>query len=304
MQGEPDTQKPKRGPGRPPRKVMPTSTILGCVSSPTIADSSICTAEFIYYDPLVWKSLFSVLKSLKVRDVYFRFQREVFQIYAKDHMNNHIKNVVNCNKALSYYCTEDDLCLCVNRDNIDKLFPSINKNIDKIIFYYDATDDYLVMQCNDPILAKVKERRIAVCRVSYEMDVKNIDIGFADEDIKVGFTLPIKDFKDTVSDASNSGDRLTVEKHGNQQLTLSFSGSHSNRGNDAYTEGDKIEMRSTLQEVDYFKCCIHIFTLKALCGSSQTQKVTINCLEENTAIVSMKIGDLIDFEVEARAPMV
>ncbi len=293
--------KPKRGPGRPPRKVQPASAVLGIVKEPVIADPAICLAELSYYDPPVWKSFFGVLKSLKVRDVYFRFLREGLILYARDHMNNALRGIVDCNRALSYFCAVDELSLCVNRDNIDKMFPSINKNIDKISFYYDTVDEALVIQCHDSTMGNVKERRIAVCRVSYEGDISPIDASFRADDVKISFTLPIKYFKDTVTDATNSSDRICIEKHGDEPLSLTFPGSHVNRGNDGYTEGDKIDMRSTLNEVDFFRCTIYTFALKALCGSSQTQKVSILCREGNSAVITMKVGDLIDLAVCANA---
>ena len=287
--------KPKRGPGRPPRKVIPSTSVLGIVPKPIYEETA--TVEFAYYDPMVWKSVFSILKGLKVRDIYFRFCSNKFYIYAKDHVNNRIRIDIDCSQSLSYYCADADISLCINRDNIDKLFPSINKTIDRITFTYCDHDDCLTVECNDPQIGKVKQRRIVVSRVNYVDDIYPLEVAISPDYIKLYFTLPLKDFKDTISDASNSGDKITISKRGRGNLNLSFNNSHSNKGKDEYHECDKISMASTLMEDDYFTCSLYVFTLKAMCSSSQSQKITMYCMNDDAALVEMNVGDIVKFNL-------
>lgn len=287
--------KPKRGPGRPPRKVLPSTSVLGVVPSPIYEESA--TVEFAYYDPMVWKSVFGVLKGLKVRDIYFRFCDNNFYIYAQDRVNNKIRIDIDCTRALSYYCAYNDISLCINRDNIDKLFPSINKTIDRITFVYCDQDDCLTVECNDPAIGKVKQRRIVVSKVKYVDDIYPLEVAISSDMIRLNFTLPIKDFKDTISDASNSGEKITVSKYGKGNLNLSFNNIHSNKGKDEYHECDKIGMHSLINEDDYFTCSLHVFTLKAMCSSSQSQKITIYCMDNDTALVEMNVGDIVKFNL-------
>ena len=158
----------KRGPGRPPRRMKLEVPIVGIVSEPK--QNTICTTEYIYYDPLAIKSIFGIMKNLKVRDVYIEFEIDKINMYGRDHMNNIVHVHIKCDKALSYFCSEKSY-ISINMDNLDRLFPSINKNVNMICIVHDICDDFIKIQCMDPSISKMKERRISISKVDGDMDI-------------------------------------------------------------------------------------------------------------------------------------
>lgn len=286
----------KKGPGRPRRIVVPTSPIRGIVDEP---DEEENIMEFSYFDPMIFKYLFTLLKNLKVRDIYFIFNKKYFIILTRDHTQNRILIKINCDKALHYYCSQDNLNISINRDNIQAVFLNLNKSIDRISIILSEGSDMLKIKLNDSTLAKVKTREVIVSDRIADDELLTIDDELNENNKVLSFSLTTRDFKDTIADATSYGDKIRIEKHGFSPLYLTFSRAHTNICTEEYNDPDKIDLESNLEEKDSFLCILHTMLLKCISVSVISNKVNIKCLTNNRAILTSGLNDLISFSIFA-----
>ena len=287
--------KERRGPGRPPRVVLPTAPVHGIVNKPFDGENII---ELSYFDPIVFKYLFILLKNLKVRDIYFKFLKESVQIYTKDNINNRIFITIDGNKMLNYYCKYEK-CICINRDNIQPVFIYLNRTIDKIKISLEEGNDMINIELYDNTLHKIKKRGIITSESLPEELLQNVERELRESSCPISFSLTTRDFKDTVADAGNYGDKITIEKHGLGPLLLKFIKAHTNICSEEYTSSSKIDLISDLDETESYRCTLHTHLLKELSVSIVNNKVNIKCLKNNKAIISSSISDIIDFSIFA-----
>jgi len=135
----------RRGPGRPPRKVISNTPIRGIVDDKEDDDNII---EFSYYDPTIFKNLFSLFKNLKARELYLSFTKDSFIIKTRDHSGNRMFIKFDCNKAIHYYCSEP-INICVNRDNIQPIFINLTKYTEKLLIAYENGSNMLKIKCDE-----------------------------------------------------------------------------------------------------------------------------------------------------------
>lgn len=289
----------RRGPGRPRRIVTPSSPIRGVVDEPDEADNLI---EFSYFDPMIFKHLFTLLKNLKVRDIYFVFNKNYFTILTRDHTKNRIVIKVRCEKALHYYCGQDNLYLSINRDTIQAVFLNLNKSINKILITFESGSDMLKIRLNDNILSKTKIREVIVSDKMADDALLNVADEIAGIESVLSFSLTTRDFKETIADATSYGDKIRIEKHGNSPLCLTFSKAHTNLCTEEYTDAEKIDLDCNLDENDSFLCVLHTMLLKCISVSVINNKVSIKCLLNNRAILTSQlsqVNDLLVFSIFA-----
>lgn len=286
----------RRGPGRPRRIVVPSSPIRGIVPEPDEEDNLI---EFSYFDPMIFKYLFTLLKNLKVRDIYFVFNKKYFTILTRDHTQNRIIIKVKCDKALHYYCGKDNLYLSINRDNIQAVFLNLNKSIDRVMISFAEGSDMLKIRLNDSNLTKIKTRDVIVSDKIADDELLTIEQEIRDCDSSLSFSLTTRDFKDTIADATSYGDKIRIEKHGKAPLCLTFSRAHTNICTEEYGDPDKINLDCNLEDNDSFLCILHTMLLKCISVSVISSKVNIKCLSNNKAILTSHLNDLLEFSIFA-----
>lgn len=286
----------RRGPGRPPRVVIPPSTPLGIIKEAICRENIL---ELSYFDAVVFKYLFTLLKNLKVRDIYFIFTPDSMSVYTKDNIDNRVLIEFDCNKMLYYYCGKKSINICINRENIQAVFINLNKTIDQINISLESCSDMIQIKLSDNSLQKVKIRNVIISERLPEGDLLNIKKDISDSVVQIDFTLTTRDFKDTISDATNYGDKITIEKHGNNPLLLKFMKAHTNICSEEYNNESKIDLKSNLEENDSFMCILHTILLKCISVSVINNSINIRCLHDNKAILSSSIGELIDFTIMA-----
>lgn len=287
--------KERRGPGRPPRIVIPSAPVCGIIDEPENPDNIL---ELSYFDPITFKHLFTLLKNLKVRDIYFKFNKECFSIYTRDNIDNRIIIKFNCDKMLNYYCRDEEINVCINRENIQAVFINLNKAINLISISLEAGNDMIQIKLNDNELNKVKIRNVIISEKMPDESLQQIEKEISELSIPLSFSLTTRDFKDTISDATSYGDKITIEKHGKCPLVLKFIRAHTNICSEEYKDESKIDLESELED-DSFICTLHTLLLKCISVSITNNKVNIKCLPENRALLSSSIGDLITFTILA-----
>ena len=120
----------RRGPGRPPSK--PPAPLLdkkGIVESPKDENNRL---EFIYSDPSVFKSLFVYFKNIKAREIHLRCSPTGLTFFTRDHSKTSRIFATILGKHINWYYCEETFWLGINRDNIEKIFSSIDKTFFKI----------------------------------------------------------------------------------------------------------------------------------------------------------------------------
>lgn len=289
----------KRGPGRPPRRIVPPIATKGIVQIPKSTDNVV---EFHYYDPLVLKQLYSLFKNLKAGNIYFKFMPDTFDILTNDHNGNRLMARIDCDKVTHYYCKKMDkpLYLAVDRNNIQNIFLNINKEIDNIVIIYETIDNMLQIKLNNTKMSKIDTRNVLMHNISPDDDLLELEEKINDLKSILSFTLPPKDFKDTITDIVSYCDKVRLEKHGNGPLVLIFSKAHTNNCETEYTDPDKIELSHTLTENQSYKCEFLTTLLKSISVSIANSPVKIKCMENNEAIISYNIEDIITFNINPK----
>ena len=290
------TKSERRGPGRPPRVVIPPTTPLGIIDKPVNKENIL---ELSYFDAVVFKYLFTLLKNLKVRDIYFRFTPESMCIFTKDNIDNRILIDIDCSKMLYYYCQKETINICINRENIQAVFINLNKTIDQLYISLESCSDMIQVKLTDNSLQKIKLRNIVISERLPDETLLSTENDIQTANVQLEFTLTTRDFKDTISDATNYGDKITIEKHGDGPLILKFMRAHTNICSEEYSNDTKIDLKSSLEANDSFICVLHTILLKCISVSVINNKINIRCLSNNRAILSSSIGELIDFTIFA-----
>ena len=122
--------KPKRGPGRPPKKNPPPPLRKdGIVERPMDANNRL---EFVYEDPTMLKSLFAYFKNLKAREIHLRCSPTGLTFFTRDHTKTSRVVAVVAGEHVNWHYCEGTFWLAINRENVEKLFASIDKTLYKI----------------------------------------------------------------------------------------------------------------------------------------------------------------------------
>lgn len=289
-----DTAKPKRGPGRPPKRQQPPPLRRdGIVESPTDANHRL---EFVYEDPMMLKSLFAYFKNLKAVDIHIRcaptgvtfFTRDAGQtcrVVASlpgDHMNH-------------YYC-DDTFWLGLNRESVEKLFASIDKSFFKVTLIHTHDDpDSLSVIFKDSEIDKECNYRVTVSTIEKDEDLFAAEAMTTPAALKtfpIEFQLSSKQFKKSVTDASHYSDTITFEKLGTHPLQLTY-----NRVGVAYNEvyrtPEKIFLRSEVKEGEIFRCTVSIANIKSLAAAMVTDTVRIFSREDDDILFRSEIDALV-----------
>src|SRR3989344_3449699 len=109
--------RPKRGPGRPPSKAPPPPLDRkGIVDSPKDPNNRL---EFVYSDPMVFKSLFTYFKNIKARELHLRCTPKGLTFFARDHLK--ISRIVAhvAGEHVNWHYCESEYWLGINRDNVE-----------------------------------------------------------------------------------------------------------------------------------------------------------------------------------------
>lgn len=289
-------EKKKRGPGRPPRRILPPLATKGIVDTPEYEEN---VMEFCYYDPMLFKHLFSLFKNLKVRELFMVFTKTTFSFITHDHIGNRVIVNIDCSKVLHYYCNEDPLYIAVNRDNIQSIFLNLNKNIDRITLSYENGYDMLQIRLDNNAISKIENRNVLVSVRTPDPDVISILEDINRTDHIISFSLPAREFKELVCSVCCYGDRFKVEKHGNGPLMITFSRTHTTNCIDEFMDGDKIQLFHTLTDKQTFTCQLYAMLLKSIAGSIINSKVNIKCYDNNIACIQSNITDICTVSIMA-----
>jgi len=272
----------RKGPGRPSiRSTPPPLERRGIVDSPKDPNNRL---EIVYGNPLIFKSLFTYFKNIKARDIHLRCHKHGITFYTRDHSKtSRIVAEISGTHVNWHYC-EGEYWLGINRDSIEKIFSSIDKTFFKITIIQTHDDiDSLLFIFKDADIDKECNYKIALSTYPADEDLYEIDKLITPQALLINFpiefTLTAKQFKKSISDASNFSDMLTFEKLGIYPLQLTYAKSNLIY-NEVYRSPDKIKLRSNIKENEIFRTTIKILNIKSLAASMVTDDIRILCREE------------------------
>lgn len=272
----------RRGPGRPPSKpIAPPLLQKGIVDSPQDPNNRL---EFAFGDPGVFKSLFTYLKNIRAREIHLRCTPTGLTFFARDHTRiSRVVAVIDGRHVNWHYC-EKELWLAINRESVEKIFASIDRTYFKITLIQTVEDPgSLICIFKDAEIDKECNYKITLSTYIPDEELYDAETTLTPEalvnNFPIEFTLSDKQFKKTVTDASNYSDTITIEMFSGQPLQITYNKANLTY-NEVYRSAEKIALRSSVPENSSFRCTIKVSNIKSLAASMVTNDVTIRCREE------------------------
>lgn len=273
----------RRGPGRPPSKPpAPPLDKKGIVDSPKDSKNRM---EFVYSDPSIFKSLFTFFKNIKARDIHIKCTPEGLTFFARDHSKTSRIVAVIAGEHVNWHYCEGELWLGINRDHVEKMFASIDKTLFKITIIQTHDDpNSITFIFKDAEIDKECNYKVTLSTYAPDEDLYDAEKVLSPENIAakfpIEFTLTAKQFKKSISDASNYSETITFEKLGIHPLQLTYAKSNMSY-NEVYRSSEKIHLRSDVGDGATFRCTVKISNVKSLASSMVTDDVRIICREED-----------------------
>lgn len=293
----------KRGPGRPPRKTHSVISALGILQNPHDPKNMI---EMVYHDASIFKYIFTTLKNLKVVEVYFYFRPQACTIYSQDHISNPIVIDINCSNLNSYYCAKP-VYILMTENNLQKIFVSPRNSVDKILIEYEnmvdeSCDDRVSVTMTDFELGREKTYFIPAILDNNPPEwitqmPTNIDTSIS----RLSFKLSVKYFKETISDALAYGGKISIEKHGTDCMEIKFEKISTDVCIERYKNGSNIDLISNIADDESFRCSLHTITIKSITSGLLNNMIRINCMDNNVAIFSINLSDIVILNIRANA---
>jgi hypothetical protein len=265
----------RRGPGRPPSKPpAPSLDKKGIVNEPKNPDNRL---EFVYSDPSIFKSLFIYFKNIKAREIHLRCSPSGLTFFARDHSKtSRIFANISGEHVNWYYC-ESVFWLGINRDNIEKIFSSIDKTFFKIVIIQTKDDhNSLSIIFKDSEIEKECNYKIILSSYNEDEELYESEKIVNNDLFLIEFNLTAKQFKKTVNDAANYSETITFEKISHNPLQLTYA-----KSNIIYTEvyksDEKILLKSNIEPNSTFRATIKLNNVKSLASSMVTDEIKILC---------------------------
>lgn len=265
----------RRGPGRPPSKPpAPSLDKKGVVNLPKDTNNRL---EFVYSDPSIFKSLFVYFKNIKAREIHLRCSPTGLTFFARDHSKTSRIFATIPGEYINWYYCDGTFWLGINRDNIEKIFSSIDKTFFKIVLIQSYDDiNSLNIIFKDSEIEKECNYKITLSSYMEDPDLYDSENVLNSEDFLIEFTLTAKQFKKTINDASNYSETITFEKISDNPLQLTYARSNITY-NEVYRSSEKIGLKSNVDTNSTFRATIKLNNIKSLASSMVTDEIRILC---------------------------
>jgi len=273
----------RRGPGRPPSKPpAPPLEKKGIVDSPKDSNNRL---EFVFGNPSIFKSLFTYFKNIKARDIHLRCSPDGLTFFARDHSKTSRIVAFVAGEHVNWHYCEAEFWLGINRDNVEKMFASIDKTFFKITIIQTQDDpNSLTFIFKDAEIDKECNYKVTLSTYSRDEELYEAEQSLTPEALiasfPVEFTLTAKQFKKSISDATNYSSTITFEKLGTHPLQLTYAKANM-MYNEVYRTPEKVKLRSDVAEGTTFRATVKVANVKSLASSMVTDDVRIMCREDD-----------------------
>jgi hypothetical protein len=283
----------KKKPGRPKkdviRKVVPKE---GIVSMPCNASleayqpMSVNVVEIIYDNPMMFKKIFNLFKTMEVDTVRLLFDKDTIKMYCTVHSNKSRIYIKIYGACMNRYYRHEQLEISFSPGNINKILSTLTKDHGQIIIASNRQN---------------KQSKICVVLCNDEMDVNevyDIEINNADPydwsieqelekevDYPIKFDLTARYFKKKISDCDPLCDILRIEKTGYEDLHFSyvFKDKHGCL-NSYFKNPGKINLISYLDDGEIFSTGFHLEHVKPFSSALIADEITISADKDNALI--------------------
>ena len=285
-----DSTKPKRGPGRPPKKTpAPSLRKDGIVENPTDPNNRL---EFVYEDPIMLKSLFAYFKNLKSVNLHIRCTPKGITFFTWDAAAVSRIVVELPGESMNHYYCDDTFWLGLHRENVEKIFSSIDKSFFKVTLLHRHDDpDTLIIIFKDAEADKECNYRLTLPTLEHDEELFAAEAQLTPEALEVfpiEFQLTAKQFKKSVTDASPHSDSITFEKLGAHPLQLTYKRVGITY-NEVYRTPEKIHLRSQVKDGEIFHCTVLLSNIRSLAAATVTDTVRIFCREAGDLLLRSEI---------------
>lgn len=261
----------KKKPGRPRKKPLKKPLKRnGINTSPLNTDNCI---EMIYDMPSVFKRIFTLFKSMAVKEICLEFKEKTIDILTTDHLKkSHIKVIINCEKINHYYCKEP-IKSYLNPKNMEKIIQVLDKNYMSIAFVLNTITNRSILNIIFKNEIKIDEYR----EIDLIQSSNNVfDISFNTDNYPIKFDLPGKYFKKFINDISSFSDTLTINKIGSTPLTFSYTSKDKTvKSKHIVQSPESIKLISLVSDDDIFSSSVQIDYIKPLSSSLLSDYVSI-----------------------------
>lgn len=262
----------RKGPGRP-RKEQPTRQfeINGIVNEPKDKENVL---EVVYHNPKIFKKLFALYRSYTSSEIYIHFNADHILFSALDHTGKiTMLPKIFCNKLNHYYCKEPKK-IRVKREEIDKIFQTIDKQHQRISF--------LIKELHKSVIYIILYDSEMDNDDNYELDtipyIENpkIKYNITGEGYPVVFTWPSKHFKKRINDIDRVKTKtFTIEMEKNGKLLIKYDKTKMLSLDSIYKDNNKIKLTCELPEDDMLSVPIEVKNIKNLSQTNIGEEITV-----------------------------
>jgi len=263
----------------------------------------------MYDNPLDFKGIFNYLKSIKADEIHVVCSKTGMNIYAKDHMKtSSTVIVIEGSKMNSYFCNDEHMVFGLNRARVEKIFSTIDKDFYLIELSINRNDsDCLEIVLKNNTISKDCCYDVTLSDYDEDPDLYTCSTVLKSSltNVKLAFSLSLKDFKNTITHISNYSDHgFSIEKNGDQPLKLTYTNENELQYAEIYKDPDKIALESNIRSTESFICTLSDITLaKSITNCSTITKIKIACLRGKILFISPTESDIIIYTMVQTAPV-
>lgn len=280
----------KRSVGRPrlTQRIEPLQKF-GIVTQPNDDDDVV---ELSYDNVGSFKKIFSLLKSMNVKEINIQFNPNYVKIFGIDHLEKNLINIkINANKLNHYYC-KFPVGITLDPKNLDKVTQKIDKNytLYSMILRASTFRNNLIIILNNKILS-IDESHI-INLIENDVDLHPFYEKAIDYNIyPLKFELTGKYFKKLISDISIFSEIFTIEKNNAAPLQFTYKNINNTiKGYNTCNDNEKIKLETSVSD-EIFSVSARIDYIKALSNSVLSEKINIYADNEKDLVFNLMIDN-------------
>lgn len=287
-----DEKDSKKRPGRPkkevPKKNIPKEGIvvepsnLKMTSDPRMLNSF----ELVYDNPIMFKKIFSLFKSMAVDNIRIKLEKTLIKMYAVDHTASNQIYVKIRGERMNRYYTSRILEFGLGPTYIQKILQTLNKDYIKIEWFTSVQFENSKIKI---ALSNDEMEEASVYTIDQDqLDPYNWEVEQELEQEKfypLRFELPFKFFKKKVTDFKQLGEIMKIEKHGDNPLKLNYNFTN-NKGDQMtiFKNPSKINLVSQIEPGEIFSTSVYLDHIKPLAGTLISDVIQISAHKNHKLI--------------------
>lgn len=289
-----DTEKPEKKRVGRPRKVVPKKKVPkeGIVQIPLnkhlelTMPTLVNIVELIYDNPIMWKKIFHLFKTMSVESVRLLFHPTGVKLFAVDHLKkSRIYVSVFGDKMNRYYCAEP-LEIGFTPTNINKVLQTLTKDHGQIIFstsqQYKRSKLWIIIM--DDSMGSELENEFEIDKIdSYDWQVE--EELEREEYYPIHFVLSAKKLKKKVSDSNTLGDIIRIEKESLEPLRIGFTfNDKRGRQYEKFNDSGLINLISLVEADDFFSTSVYLEYIKPFSSALIADEIHVSADKESDII--------------------